>query len=197
MNLMPPRKPLVCQLEEVPGYQPPDALGGSGVRLERVYGSDDRMRVPDASGVPWRLNCALRIRARDGQRFVGTGWLIGPRTVITAGHCVFMHDHGGFAESIEVIPGLDGDRRPFGSVVAKNLKSITGWTAKKNPDFDYGAIVLDDDRYAHLGAFAFAAVPPSALRDAVVNVCGYPADRDGASRQYFHGRRVLHVEKRR
>jgi glutamyl endopeptidase len=197
MNFMPSRKPLVSAFEEVPGYRPRDAAEPGGISLEGVFGDDDRTAVPDAGEPPWRLNCALRIKARDGQRFVGTGWFIGPRTIITAGHCVFMHEHGGFAESVEVIPALDGAKRPFGSVVSKDVKSVGGWTNKKDADFDYGAILLPDDRFAHLGAFAFAALPPSSLAGVQINISGYPADRDSASKQYFHGRKLLLVQKRR
>lgn len=195
---MPSRKPLPSSFEEVPGYRSREQSNDPrGVVLEGVFGDDDRAVVPNVADPPWRLNCALRITAADGQRFVGTGWFIGPHTVVTAGHCVFMHEHGGFAKSVEVIPGLDGTKRPFGSVTSTNVKSVSGWTQRKDPDFDYGAILLPDDRYAHLGAFAFGAFSPSVLRDVLVNISGYPADRDGASRQYFHGRTLLLVQKRR
>jgi V8-like Glu-specific endopeptidase len=162
---------------------------------ERVFGDDDRTRVPLTTDAPWRWSAALRIKARDGQRFVGTGWFIGPRTVITAGHCVFMHDHGGFAESVEVIPGLDGTTRPFGSVISRDVKSIKGWTDKKNSDFDYGAILLPHD--VAVGAFAFAAVPDDAIVEGDLNISGYPADRDGATRQDFHARRIARATRRR
>jgi V8-like Glu-specific endopeptidase len=185
-------------VENVPGYgdAPPDAASGA-FGLERVFGTDDRTLVPATSDAPWRWSAALRIRARDGQRFVGTGWFIGPRTLVTAGHCVYMHDHGGFAESIEVIPALDGTKRPFGSVVSRDLKSVEGWTKKRNSDFDYGAIVLDGDVMKDVGAFAYAPAADALLSGANINVSGYPADRDGAMRQYFHARKVIRISSRR
>jgi len=191
-------KPIKTLIEKVPGYSdgPPDAaIGGFG--LERVFGTDDRTLVPSTSAEPWRWSAALRIKASDGTRFVGTGWFIGPRTLVTAGHCVYMHDHGGFAQQIEVIPGLDGTTRPFKSVISTNLKSVEGWTKKRNSDFDYGAIVLPNDSMAGVGAFTYAAVSDELLQSANLNISGYPADRDGAARQYFHARKIARVSSRR
>lgn len=193
----PEPRPLATMLEDVPGYGAgePDAAAGA-FPLERVFGGDDRTLVPSTTDAPWRWSAALRIRPRDGANpFVGTGWFVGPRTLITAGHCVYMHDHGGFAESVEVIPGLDGTKRPFGSIVSRDLKSVSGWTAKRNSDFDYGAIVLPQP--VNLGAFAFAAVPEELLVSADLNISGYPYDRDKATRHYFHARRIVRVSKRR
>lgn len=191
-------KPAIkTRIEKVPGYgeRTPDAAAGAA-GLEQVFGADDRTLVPSTTDEPWRWSAALRINTRDGQRFVGTGWFIGPHTLITAGHCVYMHDHGGFPQSIEVYPALDGTKRPFPMVVSTNLKSVEGWTKKRNSDFDYGAIVLDKDQ-AGIGTFAFAAVDETLLKSANLNISGYPADRDSATRQYFHARRVIRVSDRR
>jgi V8-like Glu-specific endopeptidase len=79
--------------------------GLSQTVAEVVIGRDDRVQITNTTAYPWRTICSLIITARDGSRWIGTGWLVGPRTVITAGHCVYMHKRGGWARSIEVIPG--------------------------------------------------------------------------------------------
>ena len=61
---------------------------------------------------------------------------------MTAGHCVFSRGNGGWARSIEVIPGMDAANRPFGSQVATSFRSVNGWVNSSDPNFDYGAIVL-------------------------------------------------------
>ena len=68
---------------------------------------------------------------------------------MTAGHCVYSHSHGGWAQSIEVIPGMNGAVRPYGSAVSTSFRSVTGWTGSPsgNPEFDYGAIILPDDTW--------------------------------------------------
>ena len=94
---------------------------------EVIIGTDERVRITPTTSFPWRSICALRITAQNGSRWIGTGFLVAPRTVITAGHCVFMHAQGGWAKSIEVVPGLDEAQRPYGSHVGTSFRSVTGW----------------------------------------------------------------------
>src|SRR5687768_6326230 len=56
--------------------------------FESVIGRDERVRILDTDLYPWSAICALRMRGPSGGA-MGTGWFIGPRTVITAGHCVY------------------------------------------------------------------------------------------------------------
>lgn len=163
----------------------PDLLDRS--LAEVVIGPDDRVRVTNTRLYPWRAICSLRILAANGARYIGTGWLVSPRTVITAGHCVFLHDAGGWARSIDVIPGMNDADRPFGSHTGTMLKSVTGWTQGKNREFDYGAIILPPASRpgVQTGTFGFAVRDDAFLRNALLNLSGYPGDKGGAQ-QWFH-----------
>lgn len=180
-----------------------DALYGSYSDLlnrpltEVVIGVDNRVRIQNTAVYPWRAICALRITAANGARFIGTGWLVSPRTVITAGHCVFLHDNGGWARSIEVIPGLNEASRPFGSHIGTALRSVTGWTQSKNRDFDYGAIILPPNSRpgAQTGTFGLAVRDDALLRNAALNLSGYPGDK-GGSQQWFHAQRTKSLSSR-
>ncbi|MEA2717650.1 MAG: hypothetical protein QOI99_1967 [Actinomycetota bacterium] len=167
---------------------------GETMLLEAVIGNDDRVRVDDSllRTNPWRQICALRIRSRSGAGYVGTAWFIGPRVLATAGHCVFMHKEGGWAEEIVVIPGKFGATEPFGRVTARTFASVDGWIADPTArDFDYGVIILDDPALGtRLGNFEVEAAPDGELGAATARVSGYPADRDRAEFQYFHERQL-------
>lgn len=157
---------------------------------EVILGPDNRVRVGAITSYPWRAICALKITARNGRRFIGTGWLVGPRTVITAGHCVFMHNEGGWASSIEVIPALSDASRPYGSASSGNLRSVTGWTNSRNRDFDYGAIILPENRPLGntVGFFGVAVRNDSFLMASALNLSGYPSDK-GGNQQWFMAQR--------
>jgi len=110
--------------------------------------------------------------------YLGTAWLVAPRLLLTAGHCVYMSDEGGWVRQIEVVPGRDADQRPYGSAVARDFRSVTGWTQDGNSDYDYGAILLpQESKYGdQLGWFGYAARPDDYLSGITVNVSGYPGD---------------------
>lgn len=166
-------------------------------QLESVLGADDRRLITPTTEAPWRAICALRITTRMGVQLVGTGWLINPRVVVTAGHCVYSHGLGGWMDSVEVIPALDFEARPLGSVVGTRLRSVDGWIRDRSPEYDFGAILLDQP--VQLGSEFFTPLPLSdaELSGILANIAGYPSDREMASRLFYHARAVQSVGTRR
>ena len=169
--------------------------------FESVIGDrDERVRIVDTDLTPWRMICALRMRGPSGTA-MGTGWLVGPRTVVTAGHCVFSnHFFGGWASTIEVIPGLNGHgdtARPFDSVTSTSFSSVDRWVNSEEADFDIGCIHLNQDIGNELGWFSIGSLAPAELENFLVNVSGYPADRGRGFEQYHNSNRVSRVSDRR
>jgi glutamyl endopeptidase len=168
-----------------------------------VIDRDERVRILETELPPWRMICALRMRGPSGAGAIGTGWFIGPSTVATAGHCVYSsHFFGGWATSIEVIPGLLGagdnsDARPYGTVTSDTLSSVDRWTEAEDPDFDIGCIHLPEPKGDEVGWFSICSLPPEDLMGYLVNVSGYPADRGNGDEQYHSANRVLRVTERR
>lgn len=153
--------------------------------LESIIGDDDRVRVTNYALYPWRCICSLLITANTGGQYIGTGWLVSPRLVLTAGHCVYMADENGWASQIEVIPGRNGTERPFGSAISRELRSVSGWTQDNDSNCDYGAIMLPPDkRYGEqLGWFGYATRDDDYLESITVNLAGYPGDGGKAGQQ--------------
>ena len=177
------------------------ALGKAtgGVALESIIGADERTRILDTDGAPWRMVCALEIEGPWGN-FTGTGWFAGPRTVITAGHLV--HDAaqmGGWATRITVTPGRDQTDKPFGTLVSTAFSSTDKWVEAQNPDFDFAAIHLDaaDAVDAGRGWFAIGAYADAELLEALVNISGYPLDRGSGTEQWWARNRIKAVTARR
>ena len=164
---------------------------------EVIIGTDDRVRISPTTSFPWRAICSLRITAQNGNRFIGTGWLVAPRTVITAGHCVYMHDQGGWPKSIEVIPGLNDAARPYGSYVGTSFRSVSGWVNDKKREYDYGCIILPTTSRPgdKTGVFGFAVKDNPYLLSAYLNLSGYPGDK-GGNQQWFMARKAKSVAPR-
>lgn len=164
---------------------------------ESVCGRDDRVRITKTTRIPWRWNCQLIITLKDGRRSRCTGWFIGPRTVMTAGHCVYSHGAGGWAKQIEVIPGLNSRFRPYGSQTSSSFRSVRGWTKKSKPEYDYGCIILPNKSLGNrVGWFGFAALSSRSLRRLLINNAGYAGDKPFGT-LWFNAGRITKVKKRR
>lgn len=172
--------------------QPPGPIA-----LETVIGLDERTRIVSTDTLPWKLVCALEIDAPWGS-FVGTGWFAGPRTLVTAGHCVFdARQMGGWAREIKVAPGRDRERTPFGIVTATRFSTLNAWVETQDADFDIAAIHLETPVFGASDVFAIEALPDAELRDTLVNVSGYPANPGGGQELWWARNRIREVTTRR
>lgn len=166
--------------------------------IESVLGVDERVRILDTELAPWRMICALSMSGPNGAGAIGTGWFVGPKTILTAGHCVHSIDFlGGWAERIEVSPGRNGQKFPYSTVVGTRFTSLDRWVNSADADFDIGCIHLDQPLGQTVGWFALAALGAPETAGYLVNVSGYPGDRGGGTEQYHHRNRVLKVTDRR
>ena len=176
--------------------QPPSAESDE-MADEVVIGTDDRRRITTTNRYPWSATCSLRIATRTGKTYIGTGWFIGPRTIMTAGHCVYLHNEGGWARSITVMPGRNGSAMPFGAHVATHLRSVTGWTRSRQRNNDFGCIILPKNNRlgVRTGSLGFAYMGDSTLKRKYLNLAGYPGDKP-AGTMWYHSRRVKSVSSR-
>ena len=170
-------------------------------QAETVHGVDDRVRIEKTSDYPWRVHASLLITARDGSRWIGTAWFIGPRTLATAGHCVYIKNSGvagrdGWVRQISVMPGRNESELPFGAVTSQVFHSVTGWADNGDPQYDYGAIVIPTDLGKTVGTLGFGALSQSELLDATGNLAGYPGDKPTGT-QWYHFNRIASVTPRK
>jgi len=168
---------------------------------ETVHGADNRIKITATASYPWRVHCSLLITARDNSQWIGTGWFIGPHTVMTAGHCVYIKNSGvagrdGWVRSIKVMPGRNGAALPYGSVTSTNFKSVTGWTNDGSENFDYGAIILPTNKGNETGWFGFGVYSDAELISSTGNISGYPGDKPSGT-QWYDAHRIASVNSRK
>ena len=166
--------------------------------METVCGHDGRVQVSEDGTPPWRMICQLIITMGNGATSRGTGWFISPRTVMTAGHCVHSSRNGGWVRSVEVIPAMSGNLRPFGSATSTQFHSVSGWVNRQEQENDYACIVLPEGYRlgVRTGWFGFAALPDTSLKDLLANNSGYPGDKSFGT-QWYNAGRIIGTERQR
>lgn len=168
---------------------------------ESVIGVDDRVQITNTSVYPWRVHSSLLITAADNSTWIGTGWFISPRTLVTAGHCVYIKNSGvpgrdGWVRSMQVMPGRNGSNLPYGSVTSTQFRTVTGWTNNGDENFDYGVIILPTPMGSTVGWFGYGVYTDSDLTATMGNISGYPGDKPSGT-QWYHARRIISVNNRK
>jgi V8-like Glu-specific endopeptidase len=162
---------------EVDGFR-----GRSPARIQSLFGPDDRVQVVSTS-YPQRTQCKLVITWADGQQSIGSATLIGARHALTAGHCVHNAERGGWAERIQVIPGLSGTYMPYGSVDASNYRTYTTWIEDQNRDDDWSLLTLGEAIGDETGWLGYAA--RDEVKGLVGHISGYPGDQEDGDAQFY------------
>ncbi len=167
--------------------------------FETILGPVDRRKaVVNPKESPWNMICSLRIRTASGRWGIGTGWIAGPRTIITAGHCVYSTVlMGGWAHSIEVRLGFDNGSALLGSYTSTTFDCHLAWEKSEMPEFDIGCIRLGNDIDPTIGSFSIAALTDAELQDELVHIAGYPGDLSNGAKQYHHGNRIKYADPKR
>ena len=168
---------------------------------ETVHGPDDRVQITGTSVYPWRAHASLLITAADNSMWIGTGWFIGPHTLMTAGHVVFIKNSGvpgrdGWVRKIQVMPGRNGSTLPYGSVTSSNFRSVAGWINNGDENHDYGAIIIPTELGNTVGWFGFGVYSDADLKASVANISGYPGDKPAGTQWYDH-RQIASVNSRK
>ena len=177
------------------------SYGSPPPMAETVHGPDDRVKIETTDTFPWRAHASLLITAKDNSRWIGTAWFVGPRTLITAGHCIYIKDSGvagrdGWVKGVNVMPGRNGTELPYGSTTSTKFRSVTGWTRDGDENYDYGAILLTTDLGDRTGWFGYGAYTDATLNESVGNISGYPGDKPTGT-QWYDSRQIARVNNRK
>lgn len=147
---------------------------------EVIIGPDDRVRVTNTRAWPYSVQGHMIMRFPNGKVYIGSGTMVSKHHVLTAGHCVYSKEDGGWATSVQFNASQNDANLPFGSVHATRLLSVTGWTSKNERAYDMGMLILQSDLGAQTGWFGVITIPND--RELIrkrVNVTGYPGDKGG------------------
>lgn len=121
-------------------------VSASDVSPFTIIGTDDRVKVTDTTVSPYNAVANLTLRYSNGTVRYGTGFLIGPNTIATAGHVVYDRANGlGSPTSITVRLGDTPTSHPYGTqtVYSSNFYYPSAWKNSGGISNDYGVIKLN------------------------------------------------------
>ncbi|WP_041801992.1 trypsin-like serine peptidase [Rhodopseudomonas palustris] len=185
--------------EGTPPLSPSPQARAFAAKPENVMGVDNRAMVPDTSTTPWRCICHLEVEYESGPVGFGTGFIIGPKAVLTAAHVIYNNTGGNNrrARNIRVIPGRNGTTAPYGYFVTSLDRCIIPEQWRQASDTigdtaaaaDYAVIQFPEqsecdgltsaDRLGYFGLKCFADEDSENKAQMLfVNNAGYPYEAD-------------------
>lgn len=158
--------------------QPP-----SMIQPTTVFDEDKWAAINPATGGQYRNTVYLDIRAEKG-RYRGTGFMLGPNTVATCGHCIYNTKYGGnnWANSITVTPARAGASNPYGSATSTTMEVGGNWANGADITDDWGIIRLNTNIGNNVGWLGLKTQEAS-YNGTSVNVNGYPKLYDNAGNE--------------
>jgi V8-like Glu-specific endopeptidase len=147
--------------QESPGYVPLMAIDQASDSIDGVIGSDGRTRITNTQTNPYYYIGRIAIGC--------TGTLVGPRHVLTAGHCV-SNGNGGWYNSLDFTVAQNGSTKPWGSEQWSNAMTTSQYHNGGDSRYDYGMIILKaapHGGYTSYGTYS----------GGTVTVTGYPGDK--------------------
>jgi V8-like Glu-specific endopeptidase len=138
---------------------------------------------------PMSAQVKLFMTFPNGVTYEGSGTIIGSKYVLTSMNNVYHASLGGLATRIEVIPGLDGYYKPFGSAYASYIRYYYDGYSK------VGLLTLDRHIGNSTGWLGYGSFSDSYLSSRWGHQFGYRADRDYGRVLYYDNGKIENLNR--
>ena len=187
------------RLAAINGYQGPGAKADQGDRdAEKARANstaraescgDNSIAKHDTGAYPMSAQVKLFMRFPNGGTYQGSGVMIGSKYVLTSMNNVYQANFGGLATQIEVIPGLDGYYKPFGSAYASYIRYYYDGYSK------VGLLTLDRHIGNSTGWLGYGSYTDAYLSSRWGHQFSYPTDRDYGRVMYYNNGNIYDLNR--
>lgn len=157
---------------------------------ENPIGPDTRERVTITTSYPWKTIGFIGNSYYWGNRYRGTGFIVTPYVILTAGHMVYNLYEGGYATTLDFAPGQRQSSaggsviRPYGTFEAYSWETNDNYVdaLENDPDaqfnYDYAAAFFLDS-FADYGLGTYMPLVFNVAPSGLINLAGYPREVRG------------------
>ena len=165
-----------------PGYFPTEMQNAgedSIISPNQIIGADNRQKITDAEEAPYSAICFMEITFPNGKTYPATAFMISEDTAMTAAHCLYKANYGGWATDITLYPGKSGYgffNNPFGTADATEIVISASYYQRPNNNYenDWGLIKFDEDDIESDAGYLGFSYMHSNIQNLSVYMCGYP-----------------------
>ena len=191
-----PHRPQKAPVQSVKIYkETPQENPYERILMRVEPGKDGRSRISNTTQWPYLFHAQLSLHYSDGE-YGGSGVLVGPHHILTAGHNVFSHKTKEWAKNIVVRLALNDQVAPFGDYSVIKFFTFEEWTKDQNPNLDIALITLGHSIGLEAGWTGLLAEDDAILMNEDVHVTGYPGDK-GFNQLWSMAHRVKNLQPER
>lgn len=154
-------------------------LTSVGTGTSTIFGTDDRVSIPDTTSAPYNAVCRLVITYQNGAVAYGTGFIYGSNVLATAAHCLYdtSGGRGGQVSSITVYPAAGSSGFPFESrtvdVSNATFHYPQKWEKNRDWKYDFGVIEVDQPWDSRIQPLRLTRSGAADLEGKEVTILGY------------------------
>ena len=151
-------------------------IGGSGTFS---LTTDDRTAVRSPTTHPYRTIGYVITTYPNGDNRRGSAYMMGYNAAMTAGHCIYNANRGGWATRVTFLPARTASSTPYGPYTASRLRKSSSYPSDSSYS-DWGIIEFSSDLgLGYMGMRRYSSV----ATETSINVTGYPAKVKGVDDQ--------------
>lgn len=149
-----------------------------GIQPYQVIDECNLIKIEDTTVTPiTRACCQIACLFPNGKYVYGSAVMIGPSTALTAAHCVYQSEWGGYAKSVSVAPARNLSNRPYGYTHSSKISIPAAFKTNGSYGNDIAVLNLQTAIGNKSGYIGCKVISPYTMIDSYncsIEINGYP-----------------------